>query len=81
MSGSDVRSILSLPSSSAGPSAPRKSLLTARKPDGISRELYNLIGDNASSLSEAQAAVAAVKYKDRPKAKAKKVKWYVSTDG
>jgi DNA methyltransferase 1-associated protein 1 len=75
MSSQDVRSILNLPA--AGPSAPRerKSAAGPRKPDGISRELYALIGDNAPSLAEAQASIAAVKYRDRPKLKAKKVKW------
>lgn len=77
MTSQDVRSILNLPA--AGPSvpAPRKSAAAPRKPDGISRELYALIGDNAPSLAEAQASIAAVKYRDRPKLKAKKVKWWV----
>lgn len=76
MSSQDVRSILNLPL--AGPSttpAPRKSTAASRKPDGISRELYALIGDNAPSLAEAQASIAAVKYRERPKLKTKKVKW------
>jgi DNA methyltransferase 1-associated protein 1 len=76
MTSQDVRSILNLPA--AGPStapAPRRSAAGPRKPDGISRELYALIGDNAPSLAEAQASIAAVKYRDRPKLKAKKVKW------
>nr|XP_018259826.1 SWR1-complex protein 4 [Kwoniella dejecticola CBS 10117]OBR81984.1 SWR1-complex protein 4 [Kwoniella dejecticola CBS 10117] len=74
MSSSDVRSILNLPQ--AGPStSTRKSTTTARKPDGISRELYALIGDNAPSLAEAQASIAAVKYRERPSLKTKKVNW------
>jgi len=76
MTSNDVRSILNLPQS--GPStAPsiKKSLTKAKKPDGISRELYALIGNNAPSLAEAQASVNAVKYRDRPKLKAKKVRW------
>lgn len=82
MTSQDVRSILNLPQ--AGPSAPsassssKRSAPQHRKPDGISRELYALIGDNAPSLAEAQASIAAVKYRDRPKLKAKKVKWCVS---
>jgi DNA methyltransferase 1-associated protein 1 len=73
-----VRSILNLPKAgqSSG-SGSRKSAAAARKPDGISRELYALIGDNAPSLAEAQASIAAVKYRDRPKLKSKKVKWCV----
>lgn len=80
MTSQDVRSILNLPQ--AGPSsapAPKKLAKAARKPDGISRELYALIGDHAPSLAEAQASTAAVRYRDRPKLKGKKVKWSVNT--
>lgn len=82
MTSQDVRSILNLPQagSSSDPSgpAPRRSTAQPRKPDGISRELYALIGNNAPSLAEAQESIAAVKYRDRPKLKAKKVKWCVT---
>ncbi len=78
MTSSDVRSILNLPQAGPSPAAqPRRSLHPVKRPEGISRELYALIGDNAPSLAEAQASVAAVKYRDRPKFKTKKVKWYV----
>ncbi|WWC98442.1 SWR1-complex protein 4 [Kwoniella sp. B9012] len=76
MSSSDVRSILNLPQ--AGPSAPRRSTTAnpaVKKPDGISRELYALIGDNAPSLAEAQASIAAVKYREKPSLKSKKIHW------
>ncbi|WWD20813.1 hypothetical protein CI109_105290 [Kwoniella shandongensis] len=72
MSSQDVRSILNLPQ--AGPSQARRAVAIVKKPDGISRELYALIGDNAPSLAEAQASLAAVKYRDRPGMR-KKVKW------
>jgi DNA methyltransferase 1-associated protein 1 len=49
-----------------------------KKPEGISRELYALIGDNAPSLAEAQASLAAFKYRERPKLKSKAVKWCVA---
>ncbi|KAG6831382.1 hypothetical protein H0H92_010984 [Tricholoma furcatifolium] len=52
-SAADVRSILSLPETSAtpGPSQPKKQPATStRKPEGISRELYALIGPSAPSL-------------------------------
>ncbi|WVW80533.1 hypothetical protein I302_102518 [Kwoniella bestiolae CBS 10118] len=76
MSSSDVRSILNLPQAQAGPSAVRRSPANAvKKPDGISRELYALIGDNAPSLAEAQASIAAVKYREKPSLKSKKVHW------
>ena len=78
MTSSDVRSILDLPL--AGPSTftpLRKSLNTVKRPEGISRELYALIGNNAPSLAEAQASLAAVKYREKPRIKAKKVNWYV----
>ena len=76
MMSSDVRSILNLPQ--AGSSTIRlssKSSRPVKRPDGISRELYALIGDNAPSLAEVQASVVGVKYRDRPKLKAKRVKW------
>ncbi|KZT05541.1 uncharacterized protein LAESUDRAFT_726808 [Laetiporus sulphureus 93-53] len=52
-SAADVRSILSLPST-PGPSQMRKTTSNterARKPDGISRELYSLIGPSAPTLA------------------------------
>lgn len=57
-SAADVRSILSLPtpSTSAGPAtaaAPKPK--GTRKPEGISRELFALIGPNAPSLVAAPA--------------------------
>ncbi|KAK8850634.1 hypothetical protein IAR55_004553 [Kwoniella newhampshirensis] len=64
MSSQDVRSILNLPQ--AGPSQGKRALPAVKKPDGISRELYALIGDNAPSLAEVQASLAAVKYRERP---------------
>ncbi|OCF36012.1 SWR1-complex protein 4 [Kwoniella heveanensis BCC8398] len=75
MTSQDIRSILNLPQAGPSTSAPKKvSSSAARKPDGISRELYALIGDNAPSLAQAQASLAAVKYRDRPSLK-KKVHW------
>lgn len=75
MTSQDVRSILNLPQAGPSAPAPKKLAKVARKPDGISRELYALIGDNAPSLAEVQASTAAVRYRDRPKLKGKKVKW------
>ncbi|KAF8842735.1 hypothetical protein BDN67DRAFT_947157 [Paxillus ammoniavirescens] len=52
LSASDIRSALSLPSSTPGPSQPRKpQLQSTKKPEGISRELYSLIGPSAPSLA------------------------------
>ncbi|KIM46378.1 hypothetical protein M413DRAFT_312999 [Hebeloma cylindrosporum] len=53
-SAADIRSALSIPeaSATAGPSQPKKPALTnTRKPEGISRELYSLIGPSAPSLA------------------------------
>ncbi|ORY31305.1 hypothetical protein BCR39DRAFT_527424 [Naematelia encephala] len=75
MSSNDIRSILSLPQTAASSSQARRSVPLAKKPEGISRELYALIGDNAPSLAQAQSSLAAVKYRDRPKLKAKSAKW------
>jgi DNA methyltransferase 1-associated protein 1 len=83
MSSSDVRSILDLPSrqdhassSTSQQDPPRRAVSTAKKPDGISRELYALIGDNAPFLAETQAALSATKYRERPKPKIKDARWY-----
>ncbi|KAL0249704.1 SWR1-complex protein 4 [Cryptococcus tetragattii IND107] len=76
MSAQDVRSILSLPPSAPIPTLPSSRKIPApRKPDGITRELYALIGDNAPSLADAQASLAAVKYREKPAMKGKKVHW------
>ncbi|KAG9121976.1 swr complex subunit [Ceratobasidium sp. 392] len=56
-SSADVRDILALPSASTSVSAPRKLTSNApKKPDGISREVYALIGDNSPSLVQQYAA-------------------------
>ncbi|KAK1923209.1 hypothetical protein DB88DRAFT_494255 [Papiliotrema laurentii] len=75
MSSSDVRSILNLPQSGPSNSVQSRKASSFKRPDGISRELYALIGDNAPSLVDAQASVAAVKYRDRPKIKTTHSKW------
>ncbi|KAF5390633.1 hypothetical protein D9757_002634 [Collybiopsis confluens] len=71
----DVRSILSIPSTSiAGPSQPRKpSVSVNRKPEGISRELYSLIGPSAPALA---AQLAKPRLKQKPNlGGGGKVKW------
>ncbi|GAA96767.1 uncharacterized protein L969DRAFT_90693 [Mixia osmundae IAM 14324] len=71
MSASDVRDILQIPR--AGPSAPVQPLRLPKKekrPDGITRELYALIGDNAPSL-----ALAKPKMKGKPRMQRKVAKW------
>ncbi|KAG6378754.1 hypothetical protein JVT61DRAFT_13027 [Boletus reticuloceps] len=52
LSASDIRSALSLPQSTPAPAHHRKTHpSTTKKPDGISRELYSLIGPSAPSLA------------------------------
>ncbi|KAF9464376.1 hypothetical protein BDZ94DRAFT_1256299 [Collybia nuda] len=75
-SAADVRSILSIPDSGAtpGPSQPKKSTAqSTRKPEGISRELYSLIGPSAPSLA---AQLAKPRLKQKPNlGGGGKVKW------
>lgn len=78
-SSADIRSALSLPerSDSAGPLQPKKTYQPAvRKPEGISRELYSLIGPSAPSLA-AQLAKPRLKKKPHFGGGATRVKWYV----
>ncbi len=78
-SAADIRSALSLPErgASAGPSQPRKTYQpAARKPEGISRELYSLIGPSAPSLA-AQLAKPKLKKKPNFGVGGVKTKWYV----
>ncbi|KAF5333479.1 hypothetical protein D9611_002640 [Ephemerocybe angulata] len=62
----DIRSALSIPDSTegAGPSQPKKQAQTTRKPEGISRELYSLIGPSQPFLA---AQVAKPRLKQKPK--------------
>lgn len=75
-SSADLRDILALPGPSTLPaihSAPKKTP-RAQKPEGISRELYSLIGNHAPSLAAVQQAKA--KLKQKPKfGRASKTYW------
>ncbi|KAF9226646.1 hypothetical protein BS17DRAFT_775926 [Gyrodon lividus] len=64
VSASDIRSALSLPSSTPGPSQLKKPQAhSTKKPEGISRELYSLIGPSAPSLA---AHLAKPRLKQKP---------------
>lgn len=78
-SAADVRSILSLPSSSTQtPAQPKKAATPlSRKPSGISRELYSLIGPSAPTLV---AQVAKPRLKQKPNlGSGGSSKWYISS--
>ncbi|KAJ7683998.1 hypothetical protein B0H17DRAFT_1204759 [Mycena rosella] len=73
----DVRSILELPSASSSatpvPTHKKLSLQSARKPDGISRELFSLIGPSSTTLV---AQLAKPRLKQKPNLGAgSKIKW------
>jgi DNA methyltransferase 1-associated protein 1 len=76
-SAADVRSILSLPSSSTPTAQPKKAATPlTRKPSGISRELYSLIGPSAPTLV---AQVAKPRLKQKPNlGSGGSSKWYIS---
>lgn len=75
-SAADVRSALSIPDATlaAGPSQQKKPAApAARKPEGISRELYSLIGPSAPSIA---AQLAKPRLKQKPNLTGGgKVKW------
>ena len=78
-SAADIRSALSIPeaSSSAGPSQTKKPVPSnTRRPEGISRELYSLIGPSAPSLAQ----LAKPRLKQRPNfgGRGGKTKWSFS---
>jgi len=78
MSSNDVRSIMGLASTSGASTSTshhKGTRVSTRKPEGISRELYALIGDNAPSLQAAQLEHQTLTFKERPKLKRKAVKW------
>ncbi|GJJ07086.1 hypothetical protein Clacol_001285 [Clathrus columnatus] len=73
-SSADLRDILSLPGPSATPVAPApKKTTRAHKPEGISRELYSLIGNHAPSLALVQRPKP--KFKQKPDFGRGKVHW------
>lgn len=74
VSAADIRSVLSFPAPTPGPSQPRKSQVHAsKKPDGISRELYSLIGPSAPSIA---AHLAKPRLKQKPNFEGRgTVKW------
>ncbi|KAK0468144.1 uncharacterized protein EV420DRAFT_1635400 [Desarmillaria tabescens] len=73
-SAADVRSILSIPAhSTTQPAPPRKpSTSQAKKPEGISRELYSLIGPSAPSLA---AQLQKPRLKQKPRLGSSAVRW------
>jgi len=80
-SAADIRSALSIPeaSATAGPSQPKKPAPTnTRKPEGISRELYSLIGPSAPSLA-AQLIKPRLKQKPNFGGGVSKTRWYVGS--
>ncbi|KZP00204.1 hypothetical protein CALVIDRAFT_560796 [Calocera viscosa TUFC12733] len=74
MTSADVREIVSSLVPSGSTPLPKKAapLTSTRKPDGISRELYNLIGNAAPTLV---AQVSRPKFKARPDLGRARVKW------
>ncbi|KZV80551.1 hypothetical protein EXIGLDRAFT_629969 [Exidia glandulosa HHB12029] len=73
-SASDIRDALSLPaaSTSTTPAPSKKFPGGARKPEGVSRELFSLIGDAAPSLVP---ALARPRFKARPAMGKARVRW------
>ena len=75
-SAADIRSVLAVSETSTpGPSQAKKpQQFVTRKPEGISRELYSLIGPSAPSLV---AQLAKPQFKQKPNlGGGSKVKWY-----
>jgi DNA methyltransferase 1-associated protein 1 len=73
MSSNDVRSILNIQAGSSSGHVPKRSS-AVKRPEGISRELYALIGANSPSLLDSQPP-SVPKYREKPKLKLKAAKW------
>ncbi|KAF8917861.1 hypothetical protein CPB85DRAFT_1430939 [Mucidula mucida] len=73
-SGADIRSILSIPqaSTSKGPATKKPPPQRAKKPEGISRELYSLIGPSAPSIV---AQLQKPRLKQKPRLNSGAIKW------
>lgn len=68
MSAADFRDILGV--ADAGPVAKKPKLHTEKRGEGISRELYNLIGHNSPPVVTLQS-----KFKEKPKFRQRAAKW------
>ncbi|KAI9805558.1 MAG: hypothetical protein M1825_000809 [Sarcosagium campestre] len=73
MTSNDVRDIMDLPSE-AHPRPAKKQKLVEKRPEGISRELFALLGERAAPV----AITEHVKYKERPKWTHKARAWEMS---
>lgn len=76
MTSSDIRSILNLPGSASQPSHPRPAAAAPpakrQRPEGVSREVFALLGDHipsvqAAALEAAAAAGSSLKFKEKPR--------------
>ncbi|OLL23911.1 SWR1-complex protein 4 [Neolecta irregularis DAH-3] len=71
MTSADIRDMLSLPKDAAAAPAPRRLKLPAeKKPDGMSRELYNLLGENTPPV-----AIIQNKFKEKPRLNHRVTPW------
>ncbi|KAI9734809.1 MAG: swr complex subunit [Cirrosporium novae-zelandiae] len=71
MSSADVRDMLDLPAGDLQPRPAKKQKIVEKRPEGISRELFQLLGDRAPPV----ALTSQRKYKNRPKWAQKVTPW------
>lgn len=69
MTSADIRDVFELPPPEIGNKQKSKTP-TERRPEGISRELYSLLGENSAPL-----AIYQKKFKEKPKVSHKAKNW------
>ncbi|KAI9850184.1 MAG: swr complex subunit, partial [Vezdaea acicularis] len=75
MTSADVRDMLNLPSNDGSTRPVKKQKIVEKRPEGVSREVFALLGEHAAPVS----IVEAVKYKEKPKWSQKVTPWEVAS--
>ncbi|KAA6410317.1 MAG: DNA methyltransferase 1-associated DMAP1 [Lasallia pustulata] len=74
MTSADVRDMLDLPTGDGHPRPAKKQKTVEKRPEGITRELFALLGERAPPV----AITDHIKYKERPKSRHKAQRWVMT---